>query len=200
MLNRCSECQDGKKLTSTAEDGSGALCPDESRDPGQVPGKEALSLHYESYEKLEYTLKDGTVKEKKDFVSKTVPFSEYKAKFVEYYPKFVAHHNDAKWHDDDFISLKSKLPCGHCGLVIDYAENYSHEPCEEHQSKYFCQVGTPFTHACMHSQTCFQLLHCMHACILKLCLQLLTIAASLAFAHRSRRPSSLWCSCSMLRI
>ena len=141
-----------------------ALCPDETRDPGQVPGKEALSVHYESYEKLEYTLKDGTVKEKKDFVSKTVPFSVYKAKFVEYYPKFVAHHNDAKWHDDDFISLKSKLPRCHCGLVIDYAENYSHEPREEHQSKYFSQVGTPFTHACMHSQTCFQLLfHCMHA-------------------------------------
>lgn len=50
------------------------------------------------------------------------------------------HHNDAKWHDDDFLALKNKLPLGKAALVIDYAENYSHEPRFEHQSKYFSQV------------------------------------------------------------
>ena len=29
---------------------------------------------------------------------------------------------------DDFIAMKNKLPLGHAALVIDYAENYTHEP------------------------------------------------------------------------
>lgn len=60
----------------------------------------------------------------------------------KYWPKFIAHHNDAKWHDDDFIAMKTKLPRGCVALVIDYAQNYSHEPRFEHQSKYFSQVQT----------------------------------------------------------
>lgn len=80
--------------------------------------------------------------EKKDFVSRRVHFSEFLKQLKEYWPKFIAHHNDAKWHDDDFIALKTSLPLGHVGLVIDYAENYSHQPRFEHQSKYFSQVQT----------------------------------------------------------
>lgn len=81
-------------------------------------------------------------KEKKDFVSKQANFSEFLKDFKAFWPKFIAHHNDAKWHDDDFISLRSLLPHGHAGLVIDFAENYSHQPRFEHQSKYFSQVQT----------------------------------------------------------
>ena len=38
------------------------------------------------------------------------------------------------------MALKNKLPRGRAALVIDYAQNYSHEPRFEHQSKYFSQV------------------------------------------------------------
>lgn len=79
---------------------------------------------------------------KKDFVSVELSFSQFKKKLAEYWPKFVAHHNDAKWLDDDFVAIRTKLPLGHAALVIDFAENYSHEPRFEHQSKYFSQVQT----------------------------------------------------------
>lgn len=46
-----------------------------------------------------------------------VPFSEFKKEFIKYWPKFIAHHNDARWHDDDFTALKDKLPCGSVGMV-----------------------------------------------------------------------------------
>lgn len=82
------------------------------------------------------------MQEKKDFVSKKVSFSEFLQAFTSYWPKFITHHNDAKWHDDDFISMKTKLRRGHVVMVIDFAENYSHQPRFEHQSKYFSQVQT----------------------------------------------------------
>lgn len=135
ILQQCLECAGAKKLTN----GPGGLCTDEMRDPGHGL---ALKVHYESYEKITYVTKDGTEKVKKDFVSKEVPFSEFKKALEEYWPKFLAHHNDAKWHDNDFVSLKLKLPRHRICMVIDYAENYSHKPRFEHQSKYFSQVQT----------------------------------------------------------
>ena len=144
MLQRCGECKDARKLTT----GPGSLCADEMRNPGSDAG-DALTVHYESYEKLPYFTKDGTRKEKKDFCSVDVPFSKFKEELEKYWPKFIAHHNDAKWHDDDFTALKNKLPRGRVGIVIDYAENYSHEPRFEHQSKYFSQVG-----ACARACAC----------------------------------------------
>lgn len=120
--------------------GPGSVCVDEMRDPGQ--SALAANLKFERYEKVEYRCKDGTVKVKKDFKSVEVPFSEFRADFVKYWPKFIAHHNDAYWHDTDFSSLKEKLPRGNAGVVIDFAENYSHEPRIEHQSKYFSQTQT----------------------------------------------------------
>lgn len=80
----------------------------------------------------------------KDFVSRQQSFSGSKSDFAEYWPNCVAHHNDAKWHDDDFISLKNKLPRGHIAAVVDVAENFSHEPRFEHQSKCFSQVQATF--------------------------------------------------------
>ena len=58
----------------------------------------------------------------------------------EFWPKFIAHHNDAKWHDDDFASMRTMLRLGMVCVVIDFAQNYSHEPRFENQSKYFSQV------------------------------------------------------------
>lgn len=135
MLQRCGECNDLKKLRM----GPGSMCADETRDPGQGL---ALKVKYESYEKITYHTKDGTEKVKKDFVSKEVPFSAFEAELKNYWPKFVAHHNDAKWHDNDFAAMKRKLRQGTAALVIDFAENYPHEPHFEHQSKYFSQVQT----------------------------------------------------------
>lgn len=182
IMQRCAYCANARKLFSGGE---ASLCASEMHDPGS--GHLALMVKYESYEKINYTTKDGTQKVmcwvivprcvwnhmppfsstqapplpsnecnawlthtgnfalystqvKKDFVSVQLPFSEFKTKFVEYWPKFIAHHNDAKWHDDDFAALRLNLPRGHVAFVIDFAENYSHEPKFEHQSKYFSQV------------------------------------------------------------
>ena len=138
FLNRCLACHDARRLF----EGPGSLCADEIRDHGNPEGKPATLVKLEMYEKVSYTCKDGTVKEKKDFVSKELPFSEFKTAVIKYWPKFIAHDNDARWHDADFNALKDQLPCGAVGLVIDYAENFSHEPRVEHQSKYFSQVQT----------------------------------------------------------
>ena len=107
-----------------------------------APASSCLALHvkYESYEQVGYVTKDGTQKKKKDFVSKCVPFSEFKEDFCGYWPKYICHHNSAAWHDNDFLALKNKLPRGRAAIVIDYAENYPHEPHFEHQSKYFSQA------------------------------------------------------------
>ena len=120
----------------------------ELADEGSLsaPASSRLALHvkYESYEKVGYVTKDGVQKKKKDFVSVSVPFSVpfsvFQKNFSDYWPKYIAHHNAARWLDSDFIALKDKLPRGHVALVIDYAENYAHEPHFEHQSKYFSQV------------------------------------------------------------
>lgn len=136
ILQRCVECKDLQKLMS----GPCGMCDEETRDTGSETT--ALKVKYESYEKITYTTKDGTEKDRKDFVSVVRSFSEFKSKLEEYWPKFIAHHNDAKWHDDDFVSLKNSLKRGHVAMVIDFAENYSHQPRFEHQSKYFSQVQT----------------------------------------------------------
>lgn len=73
-------------------------------------------------------------------MSLELPWSRFREKLETYWPKFIAHHNDAKWLDDDFVALKSNLKCEHVAFVIDFAENYSHKPKFEHQSKYFSQV------------------------------------------------------------
>jgi len=109
----------------------------------------ASQVHYERYQKVTYRCKDGTEKEKKDFVTVTVPFSEWLKELREFWPKFIRHHNDAKWHDDDFAAMRTKLLRGMVCVVIDFAQNYAHEPRDEHQSKYFSQVRsrTPNQHA-----------------------------------------------------
>lgn len=136
IMQKCEDCMELRKLFN----GPSSMCEQETRDPGG--GSEALQVKFESYDKIKYTTKDGTDKDRKDFVSRQLPFSQFKSELMEYWPKFLAHHNDAKWHDDDFASIKARLRCGHVAAVIDFAENYSHQPRFEHQSKYFSQVQT----------------------------------------------------------
>jgi hypothetical protein len=100
----------------------------------------AEQINYERYQKVQYRCKDGTEKEKKDFVAVKVPYSEWEKELRDFWPVYIAHHNDAKWHDDDFASMRTKLPINMIAVVIDFAQNYSHEPRFENQSKYFSQV------------------------------------------------------------
>jgi hypothetical protein len=95
--------------------GEGALCADEMRDPGDGL---ALKVKYESYEKLPYMTKDGTSKEKKDFVSKELPYSEFEAEFKKYWPKFIAHHNDARCDATPFGIVLVTPFCVAVGLTL----------------------------------------------------------------------------------
>ena len=66
----------------------------------------------------------------------------------EYAPKFLWHHELAKWQDADWAELKQYFPRGTVVAVIDYAENYTHSPRMEHQSKW---VSSSMTDACRYA-------------------------------------------------
>jgi hypothetical protein len=72
----------------------------------------------------------------------SVPISTFVNELEKYWPKFIAHHNDAKWLDDDWLSMKRDMPRTCCVAVIDFAQNYAHEPRFEHQSNFFSQTQT----------------------------------------------------------
>lgn len=57
ILQKCVLCKDLMKLST----GPCSLCDDEMRDPGDGNGQ-ALKVKYESYEKIQYTTKDGIEK------------------------------------------------------------------------------------------------------------------------------------------
>ena len=99
-------------------------------------------VHYEKYTKQTYFTRDGTQKEKKEFQKQSVPISEFINDLRAFWPKFIAHHNDAKWLDSDWTAMKVKLPRGSGVAVIDFAQNYAHEPRFEHQSNFFSQTQT----------------------------------------------------------
>ena len=114
---RCSECNLISDKLKTKADGSNKvvkfsnlpklnLCPHELHDVGK--GEEALSVHYERFQKVEYALKNGKVRDRKDFVKCTVPISVLLDDMKEYWPKFICHHNDAKWQDKDWDAMKTR--------------------------------------------------------------------------------------------
>ena len=136
VTNQCPECKDCKRVTHAAC----GLCDDELRDPGSTEGK-AIGITYETYSKIDYIDRHGVTKTKKDFrTAERVPISQFVAEMKAYWPKFIAHHNDAKWLDNDWTAMKQQLPRGSVVAVMDFAENYAHEPRYEHQSKYFSQT------------------------------------------------------------
>ena len=145
VTNTCDGCKDCKRLTHCAS----GLCDDELRDPGSDQGK-AIGIRYEKYTKIEYLDRHGAVKVKKDFrTTDPVPISEFVSEVRSYWPKFIAHHNDAKWLDDDWTAMKKNMPRGSSVVVVDFSENYAHEPRYEHQSKYFCQTQSTILPFCI---------------------------------------------------
>lgn len=93
VSNKCSSCSDLKLFK---------ICECEARS--QLPPIKA-----QVYEKVEYRCKDGTVKEKKDFVPREMPYSEFEALLIKYWPKLMMHHDTGKWQDDETSYLKSHV-------------------------------------------------------------------------------------------
>ena len=73
VTNQCPDCKDAARLTC----GPGSLCDDELRDPGGE-GR-ALQVHYEKYQKQTYYTKDGTAKDKKEFIKVRTAYARCEA-------------------------------------------------------------------------------------------------------------------------
>ena len=78
----------GAAASAVVNEDECGLCDDETGS--------ALNIKYENYQKLPYTTKDGTVKDKKDFVSVEKSLPVFLAELKTYWPNFIAHHNDAR--------------------------------------------------------------------------------------------------------
>lgn len=100
------------------------------------------------YERISYECKDGTIKDKKDFVPRELPWTEFEKGLRKYWPKFMLHHDVGKWQDDECSWLKTHVPRGETFEIEDFGENYHIERKREHQSYYFCEVGVTL-HGCM---------------------------------------------------
>ena len=97
----------------------------------------------------------------------------------EFWPKFTAHHNEVKWHDNDFASMRTMLRLDRVCVVIDFAENHSRESRFKNQCKYFSQVGSVAAHPTTARAETFTLSLPFD---------------ELSIAHRCSRPSCLWFS------
>lgn len=100
------------------------------------------------WQKMEYTLKDGSIKQKSDFAPCQMKFEAFEKLLVAYWPKFMIHHDVGKWQDDETRYLKTHLACGTTFEIQDFGENYHIERKREHQSFYFCEVGVTL-YGCM---------------------------------------------------
>jgi len=87
------------------------------------------------------TCKDGTVKQKSDFVPRELPFTEFEAALIKYWGKFMLHHDVGKWQDDETSYLKLHIGRGTTFEIQDFGENYHIERKREHQTFYFCEIG-----------------------------------------------------------
>lgn len=76
-----------------------------------------------------------------DFYTVKKPFKEFIAEMRECFDEeYVAHHEQSVWQDHDWTHQCRYFPRGSYCSVVDYAENYSHQPKNEHQSKYFSET------------------------------------------------------------
>ena len=98
--------------------------------------------------KIDYECKDGTVKQKSDFVPKEVAYSEFDRLFRAYWGKFQLHHDTGKWQDDECAYCKTHVERGTTFEIDDFGENYHIERTREHQSYYFGEVGVTL-YGCM---------------------------------------------------
>lgn len=112
------------------------------------PRSELPPIKCQLWKQMDYTLKDGTVKQKKDFVPVQVPFSEFEDELRKYWAKFMLHHDVGKWQDDETVHLKSHVDRGSTFEIQDFGENYHIERKREHQTFYFCEIGVTL-YGCM---------------------------------------------------
>lgn len=132
VTNTCEHCKDLRLFT---------LCECEARE--QLP-----RIKCQIWEKVDYTLKDGTIKQKSDFIPRELPYSEWEKMLRSYWPKFMLHHDVGKWQDDETRYLKSHISKGMTFEIEDFGENYHIERKREHQTYYFCEIGVTL-YGCM---------------------------------------------------
>lgn len=130
--NTCERCRDMRLFQVCTCEGRAELPP----------------IKCQAYEHVDYTCKDGTIKKKKDFVPRELPYAEFEKLLREYWPKFVLHHDVGKWQDDETSHLKSHVARGTTFEIQDFGENYHIERKREHQTFYFCEIGVTL-YGCM---------------------------------------------------
>lgn len=132
VQNTCTTCKDLNLFK---------LCECEARE--NLP-----PIKCQIWEKVDYTLKDGSIKQKSDFVPHVMPYSQWEALLRAYWPKFMLHHDVGKWQDDETTYLKSHIERGTTFEIQDFGENYHIERKREHQTFYFCEIGVSL-YGCM---------------------------------------------------
>lgn len=94
--NECTSCQDLKLFQ---------LCKCDAR-------LDLPTIKCQIYQQVEYRCKDGTIKNKKDFVPQEMAYSEFEQLLTDYWPKFMLHHDVGKWQDEETRFLKTHLQRG----------------------------------------------------------------------------------------
>ena len=132
VINSCRTCKDLKLFT-----------PCKCQPIAQLP-----KIKAQLWTKLEYECKDGTVKQKSDFVPNEVAYAEFDRLFRAYWGKFQLHHDVGKWQDDECKYCKTHVALGTTFEIDDFGENYHIERTREHQAYYFGEVGVTL-YGCM---------------------------------------------------
>lgn len=95
----------------------------------------AWLIRWEEYQTVQYTRKDGTICDKKDFVVVNTTFQEFLTHFSEYWQRFSIHHQTAKLQEDDIKFLRQNPTRGTVIDVEDFSENGTIQPKREHASR-----------------------------------------------------------------
>ena len=107
---------------------------------GQGSGDDPNMITYDQWRKVDYRMMDGTVKQKWDFVTVTVPLSEYWDDVAKFWYPLLRHHDLSKWCDGEWGNLKETFKRGEVCLVMDASEAHAHRLRREHQSAYFAMI------------------------------------------------------------
>lgn len=98
-------------------------------------------IRWEEYKPIQYTRKDGSNAEKKDFVVVNTTFQEFLLHFKDFWKRFAIHHQTAKLQDDDIRWIKLNPERGRVSSIEDFSENDHIQPKREHATRYFTEVG-----------------------------------------------------------
>eukprot|EP00466_Bigelowiella_natans_P008826 jgi/Bigna1/77508/fgenesh1_pg.48_\ len=133
----CSTCED-LKLVKSCE------CVEENDNVDH------LTVNWVKCEKIEHETKDGTVKEKRDFVGvERGNFNDFVSHFKAHWPTHILHHDTGKRQSAEALAFK-RPPRGWAGKVQDFGENLSMEPKIEHQSPRHSQVSVTLCGCVFH--------------------------------------------------